>query len=101
MLTWDFVKAIDDFHEKYCIGKGGFERVYKAELLSGQVVAQIYPSVSSTSSEDPPQFLFSLEHYLMTVAYSSGGGWVLGLRERKREEQSGLVVVVVMTTGKG
>ncbi|CAL8167004.1 unnamed protein product [Prunus armeniaca] len=34
----DFIKAIDDFHEKYCIGKGGFGRVYKAELLSGQVV---------------------------------------------------------------
>ncbi|VVA37889.1 PREDICTED: ATP synthase [Prunus dulcis] len=53
----DFVKAIDDFHEKHCIGKGGFGRVYKAELLSGQ-----------------------------------GGGWVLGLREKKREEQSGVVV---------
>ncbi|BBH10144.1 hypothetical protein Prudu_022841 [Prunus dulcis] len=32
----EVVKAIEDFHEKYCIGKGGFGRVYKAELQSGQ-----------------------------------------------------------------
>ncbi|BFG42897.1 hypothetical protein CerSpe_291710 [Prunus speciosa] len=35
----EVVKALEDFHEKYCIGKGGFGRVYKAELKSGQVVA--------------------------------------------------------------
>ncbi|KAB2636409.1 leucine-rich repeat receptor-like protein kinase [Pyrus ussuriensis x Pyrus communis] len=35
----EVVKAVDDFHEKYCIGKGGFGKVYKAELQSGQVVA--------------------------------------------------------------
>ncbi|ONH93175.1 hypothetical protein PRUPE_8G217300 [Prunus persica] len=35
----EVVKAIEDFHEKYCIGKGGFGRVYKAELQSGQVIA--------------------------------------------------------------
>ncbi|XP_048430150.1 MDIS1-interacting receptor like kinase 2-like [Pyrus x bretschneideri] len=33
------VKAVDDFHEKYCIGKGGFGKVYKAGFKSGQVVA--------------------------------------------------------------
>ncbi|KAM1044568.1 hypothetical protein ACFX2A_036487 [Malus domestica] len=32
-------KVVDDFHEKYCIGVGGFGRVYKAEFESGQVVA--------------------------------------------------------------
>ncbi|KAB2636449.1 LRR receptor-like serine/threonine-protein kinase [Pyrus ussuriensis x Pyrus communis] len=35
----EVVKAIDDFHDKHCIGRGGFGRVYKAELESGQVVA--------------------------------------------------------------
>ncbi|XP_068321857.1 MDIS1-interacting receptor like kinase 2-like [Pyrus communis] len=35
----EVVKAVDDFHEKYCIGEGGFGKVYKAELQSGQVVA--------------------------------------------------------------
>ncbi|XP_048447353.1 MDIS1-interacting receptor like kinase 2-like [Pyrus x bretschneideri] len=35
----EVVKAIDDFHEKHCIGRGGFGRVYKAELELGQVVA--------------------------------------------------------------
>ncbi|KAH1195050.1 MDIS1-interacting receptor like kinase 2 [Glycine max] len=35
----DLVKATDDFNEKYCIGKGGFGSVYRAKLLTGQVVA--------------------------------------------------------------
>ncbi|XP_070662425.1 MDIS1-interacting receptor like kinase 2-like [Malus domestica] len=35
----EVVKAVEDFHEKYCIGKEGFGKVYKAELESGQVFA--------------------------------------------------------------
>ncbi|XP_039118944.1 MDIS1-interacting receptor like kinase 2-like [Dioscorea cayenensis subsp. rotundata] len=35
----DVMEAIDNFNEAYCIGKGSFEVVYKAELPSGQVLA--------------------------------------------------------------
>jgi hypothetical protein len=35
----DIVNATDSFNESFCIGKGGFGSVYKAELTSGQVVA--------------------------------------------------------------
>lgn len=35
----DIVKATEDFHDKYCIGKGGFGSVYKAVLLTGETVA--------------------------------------------------------------
>lgn len=35
----DLVKATNDFNDKYCIGRGGFGSVYKAELLTGHVVA--------------------------------------------------------------
>ncbi|KAK0580545.1 hypothetical protein LWI29_003123 [Acer saccharum] len=45
----DIVKATDDFSEKYCIGKGGFGSVYKAELLTGQVVAVKKFHISDTS----------------------------------------------------
>lgn len=35
----DIVNATDGFSEVFCIGKGGFGSVYKAELPGGQVVA--------------------------------------------------------------
>ncbi|XVF21524.1 hypothetical protein REPUB_Repub12eG0097300 [Reevesia pubescens] len=35
----DIVKAIENFDDKYCIGKGGSGNVYKALLRTGQVVA--------------------------------------------------------------
>jgi hypothetical protein len=35
----DIVNATDSFNEAFCIGKGGFGRVYKAELPCVQVVA--------------------------------------------------------------
>ncbi|KAL9267309.1 MDIS1-interacting receptor like kinase 2-like protein, partial [Drosera capensis] len=35
----EIVKATEDFSEKYCIGKGGFGRVYKAALPTDQIVA--------------------------------------------------------------
>ena len=47
-LVWDIglkfkfevvMEAIDNFNEAYCIGKGSFGVVYKAELPSGQVLA--------------------------------------------------------------
>ncbi|KAJ8639144.1 hypothetical protein MRB53_015838 [Persea americana] len=47
-LIWDragkftfneIVKATEDFDDMYCIGKGGFGSVYRAELEGGQTVA--------------------------------------------------------------
>ncbi|KAI8566735.1 hypothetical protein RHMOL_Rhmol02G0065000 [Rhododendron molle] len=35
----DIVRATDNFDDAYCIGQGGSARVYKVNLLSGQVVA--------------------------------------------------------------
>ncbi|XXG89765.1 hypothetical protein AAC387_Pa12g1690 [Persea americana] len=33
------IRATEDFDGKYCIGEGGYGKVYKAELLTGQVLA--------------------------------------------------------------
>ncbi|RWR96585.1 MDIS1-interacting receptor like kinase 2-like protein [Cinnamomum micranthum f. kanehirae] len=33
------IRATEDFGSKYCIGEGGYGKVYKAELLTGQVLA--------------------------------------------------------------
>ncbi|KAL6864677.1 hypothetical protein ACP4OV_015828 [Aristida adscensionis] len=35
----DIISATDNFDEKYCIGEGGYGRVYKANLPDGHVVA--------------------------------------------------------------
>ncbi|XP_077252018.1 putative leucine-rich repeat receptor-like protein kinase At1g35710 [Tasmannia lanceolata] len=35
----NIIDAIEDFDEKHCIGEGGYGRVYKAALPTGQVVA--------------------------------------------------------------
>ncbi|KAK1291069.1 putative LRR receptor-like serine/threonine-protein kinase [Acorus calamus] len=35
----DIIIATEDFDDKYCIGGGGYGRVYKAELPTGQIVA--------------------------------------------------------------
>ncbi|XP_058094890.1 MDIS1-interacting receptor like kinase 2-like [Magnolia sinica] len=35
----DIIRATEDFNYKYCIGAGGYGRVYKADLQMGQVVA--------------------------------------------------------------
>ncbi|XP_026431312.1 MDIS1-interacting receptor like kinase 2-like [Papaver somniferum] len=42
----DIIEATEDFDTKYCIGKGGYGSVYKAELSTGQVVAvkKLHPS---------------------------------------------------------
>ncbi|KAL5998762.1 hypothetical protein ACLOJK_009709 [Asimina triloba] len=35
----DIIGATEDFDDKYCIGEGGYGRVYRASLPTGQVVA--------------------------------------------------------------
>ncbi|PQQ20648.1 putative leucine-rich repeat receptor-like protein kinase [Prunus yedoensis var. nudiflora] len=62
----EVVNAIDDFHEKYCIGKGGFGRVYKAELVSGQVVAVKRLNMSD-SNDIPAINLQSFENEIRTL----------------------------------
>ncbi|KAM2606421.1 hypothetical protein TB2_035106 [Malus domestica] len=62
----EIVKAVDDFHEKYCIGIGGFGRVYKAELESGQVVA--VKRLNTEDSNDIPAInLQSFENEIRTL----------------------------------
>ncbi|XP_009336150.3 probable leucine-rich repeat receptor-like protein kinase At1g35710 [Pyrus x bretschneideri] len=62
----EVVKAVDDFHEKYCIGKGGFGKVYKAELQSGQVVA--VKRLNTDDSNDVPAInLQSFQNEIRTL----------------------------------
>ncbi|XP_048423733.1 probable leucine-rich repeat receptor-like protein kinase At1g35710 [Pyrus x bretschneideri] len=67
----EVVKAIDGFHEKYCIGEGGFGKVYKAELQSGQVVAvkrlnmddsNDVPAINLQSFQNEIQTLTTIRH---------------------------------------
>ncbi|XP_048435734.1 MDIS1-interacting receptor like kinase 2 [Pyrus x bretschneideri] len=62
----EVVKAVDDFHEKYCIGAGGFGRVYKAELQSGQVVAVKRLNMSD-SNDIPTINLHSFQNEIRTL----------------------------------
>ncbi|KAF6153425.1 hypothetical protein GIB67_003615 [Kingdonia uniflora] len=45
VLYEDIIEATKYFSPEYCIGRGGYGSVYKAELLTGQVVAvkKLYP----------------------------------------------------------
>ncbi|TQD91460.1 hypothetical protein C1H46_022965 [Malus baccata] len=62
----EVIKAVDDFHEKHCIGRGGFGRVYKAELESGQVVA--VKRLNTNDSNDIPAInLQSFENEIRTL----------------------------------
>ncbi|KAM1346326.1 hypothetical protein ACFX13_036387 [Malus domestica] len=62
----EVVKAMDDFHEKHYIGRGGFGRVYKAELESGQVVA--VKRLNTNDSNDIPAInLQSFENEIRTL----------------------------------
>ncbi|KAM1466579.1 hypothetical protein ACFX2I_031763 [Malus domestica] len=62
----EVVKAVDDFHDKYCIGTGGFGRVYKAELQSGQVVAVKRLNMSD-SNDIPAINLHSFQNEIRTL----------------------------------
>ncbi|KAB2622938.1 LRR receptor-like serine/threonine-protein kinase [Pyrus ussuriensis x Pyrus communis] len=62
----EVVKAVDDFHEKHCIGAGGFGRVYKAELQSGQVIAVKRLNMSD-SNDIPAINLHSFQNEIRTL----------------------------------
>ncbi|XP_048435730.1 probable leucine-rich repeat receptor-like protein kinase At1g35710 isoform X2 [Pyrus x bretschneideri] len=62
----EVVKAVDDFHERYCIGAGGFGRVYKAELQSGQVVAVKRLNIAD-SNDIPSINLHSFQNEIRTL----------------------------------
>ncbi|XP_034229630.1 MDIS1-interacting receptor like kinase 2-like [Prunus dulcis] len=62
----EVVKAIENFHDKYCIGRGGFGKVYKAELLSGQVVAVKRLNMSD-SNDIPTINLQSFDNEIKTL----------------------------------
>ncbi|TQE09806.1 hypothetical protein C1H46_004580 [Malus baccata] len=64
----EIVKATEDFDEKYCIGKGGFGTVYKAELLSGQIVAVKRLNISD-SSDIPATNRQSFENEIKTLTH--------------------------------
>ncbi|XP_047167182.1 MDIS1-interacting receptor like kinase 2-like [Vigna umbellata] len=49
----DLVKATDDFNDKYCVGKGGFGSVYRAQLPTGQVVAVKRLNISYSDDIQP------------------------------------------------
>ncbi|XP_070678680.1 MDIS1-interacting receptor like kinase 2-like isoform X3 [Malus domestica] len=88
----EVVKAIDDFHEKHCIGRGGFGRVYKAELESGQVVAvkrlntndsNDIPTINLQSFENEIQTLTTIRHrnIIRLYGFSSRRGCIFLLYE--------------------
>ncbi|XP_050143535.1 MDIS1-interacting receptor like kinase 2-like isoform X2 [Malus sylvestris] len=86
-------KAVDDFHDKYCIGTGGFGRVYKAELQSGQVVAvkrlnmsdsNDIPAINLHSFQNEIRTLTSIRHRNIIRLYGFGsrrGGCIFLLYE--------------------
>ena len=55
----DIIRAIKDFDIRYCIGIGGYGSVYKAQLLSGKVVA--LKKLHGWEREDPT-YLKSFEN---------------------------------------
>ncbi|XP_068318658.1 MDIS1-interacting receptor like kinase 2-like [Pyrus communis] len=89
----EVVKAVDDFHEKHCIGAGGFGRVYKAELQSGQVVAvkrlnmsdsNDIPAINLQSFQNEIRTLTSIRHRNIIRLYgfcSRRGGCIFLLYE--------------------
>lgn len=62
----EIVKATDDFDDKYCVGKGGFGSVYRAELPTGTVVAVKRLNIAN-SSDIPAENLRSVENEIKTL----------------------------------
>ncbi|KAI3894798.1 hypothetical protein MKX03_000040 [Papaver bracteatum] len=62
----DIIEATEDFDSKYCIGTGGYGRVYKAELSTGQVVAVKKLHSSDEDSEISDLKSFESEVHALT-----------------------------------
>ncbi|TYJ29013.1 hypothetical protein E1A91_A06G040500v1 [Gossypium mustelinum] len=57
-LYEEIIRATKDFDAQYCIGKGGYGNVYKAELSSGDVVAvKKFHLLHTSEMADQRQFL--------------------------------------------
>ncbi|KAK2658124.1 hypothetical protein Ddye_011176 [Dipteronia dyeriana] len=56
----DVVKATEDFDIKYCIGRGGYGNVYKAQLPSGKIIA--LKKFHHSEIFEEPLFLKSFEN---------------------------------------
>ncbi|KAI6698867.1 hypothetical protein NL676_018986 [Syzygium grande] len=76
----DIATATNDFSEEYCIGKGGFGSVYKAELASGQIFAVKklnvldscdVPAVNRKSFENEIRVLTEVRHRNVIKLYGS------------------------------
>ena len=63
----ELVHSTNDFNDKYCIGKGGFGSVYRAELPTGQVVAVKRLNISD-SDDIPAVNRQSFENEIRTLA---------------------------------
>ncbi|KAK8278172.1 hypothetical protein V6Z11_D09G024000 [Gossypium hirsutum] len=65
----DIIKATEDFHIKYCIGRGGYGSVYRAVLPSGKVIAlkklhrlEAEQPAYDTSFRNEVKFLTEIRH---------------------------------------
>ena len=65
----DIIKVTEDFDIKYCIGTGGYGSVYKAQSLSGKVVAlkkphrlEVEDSTFDKSFKNKVKMLIEIRH---------------------------------------
>ncbi|XXG61832.1 hypothetical protein AAC387_Pa05g0339 [Persea americana] len=72
----DIIGAIEDFNDKYIIGEGGYRKVYKADLPTGQVVAvkKLHPyedgeQIDQTSFKNEIQALTEICHRNIVKLY--------------------------------
>ncbi|RWR97648.1 MDIS1-interacting receptor like kinase 2-like protein [Cinnamomum micranthum f. kanehirae] len=72
----DILGAIEDFNDKYFIGEGGYGKVYKADLPTGQVVAvkKLHPhedgeQIDQTSFKNEIQVLTEIRHRNIVKLY--------------------------------
>ncbi|KAL5561994.1 hypothetical protein UlMin_031741 [Ulmus minor] len=63
----EVVKAIEDFNDKYCIGRGGFGTVYKAVLPSGLLVAVKRLHILESSSDTLNTARLSFQNEIRTL----------------------------------
>ncbi|KAE8676954.1 putative LRR receptor-like serine/threonine-protein kinase [Hibiscus syriacus] len=57
ILYEEIIRATKDFDAQYCLGKGGYGSVYKAELSSGDVAVKKFHQLHTGKMADQRQFL--------------------------------------------